>query len=42
MVPQGPLAELLLKGLLAPGETLSFPQRRAGREAVATAPPTVG
>ncbi|WP_260475657.1 hypothetical protein [Streptomyces sp. WAC 06725] len=42
MVPQGPLAELLLKGLLAPGETLSFQQRRAGREAVATALPTVG
>ncbi|MER7651391.1 MULTISPECIES: hypothetical protein [Streptomyces] len=42
MVPQGPLAELLLKGMVAPGETLSFQQRRAGREAVPTAPPTVG
>jgi len=36
VVPQGPLAELLLKGLLEAGDTLSFQQRRAGREALAT------
>ncbi|MBK3642189.1 DUF4357 domain-containing protein [Streptomyces sp. MBT33] len=36
VAPQGPLAELLLKGLLKAGDTLSFQQRRAGREAVAT------
>lgn len=36
IAPQGPLAELLLKGLLKAGDTLSFQQPRAGREAVAT------
>ncbi|GHB32521.1 DUF4357 domain-containing protein [Streptomyces chryseus] len=36
VAPQGPLAELLLKGLLKAGDVLSFQQRRAGREAVAT------
>ncbi|WP_238431849.1 DUF4357 domain-containing protein [Streptomyces cavernae] len=36
VAPQGPLAELLLKGLLKAGDTLSFQQPRAGREAVAT------
>ncbi|MFD5424171.1 DUF4357 domain-containing protein [Streptomyces sp. NPDC127084] len=36
VAPQGPLAELLLKGLLEAGDTLSFQQRRAGREAAAT------
>ncbi|MGW1046759.1 DUF4357 domain-containing protein [Streptomyces sp. NPDC002547] len=36
VAPQGPLAELLLKGVLEAGDTLSFRQRRAGREAVAT------
>lgn len=36
VAPQGPLAELMLKGLLKAGDTLSFQQPRAGREAVAT------
>lgn len=36
VAPQGPLAELLLKGVLKAGDVLSFQQRRAGREAVAT------
>ncbi|MEY9997509.1 site-specific DNA-methyltransferase (adenine-specific) [Streptomyces sp. V4I8] len=36
IAPQGPLAELMLKGLLKAGDTLSFQQPRAGREAVAT------
>ncbi|MFF8868041.1 DUF4357 domain-containing protein [Streptomyces sp. NPDC015139] len=35
VTPQGPLAELLLRGLLQPGEVLSFQQRRAGRQATA-------
>lgn len=36
VAPQGPLAELLLQGLLEPGDVLSFQQRRAGRQATAT------
>ncbi|WP_445282594.1 DUF4357 domain-containing protein [Streptomyces sp. DSM 118148] len=36
VAPQGPLAGLLLKGLLQPGDVLSFQQRRAGRQATAT------
>ncbi|MFC5156700.1 DUF4357 domain-containing protein [Streptomyces amakusaensis] len=36
VAPQGPLAGLLLEGLLAAGDVLSFRQQRAGREAVAT------
>ncbi|MFE7358157.1 DUF4357 domain-containing protein [Streptomyces sp. NPDC057543] len=36
VAPQGPLAELLLQGLLQPGDVLSFQQRRAGRQATAT------
>lgn len=36
VAPQGPLAELMLNGLLKAGDTLSFQQPRAGREAVAT------
>ncbi|WP_326680974.1 DUF4357 domain-containing protein [Streptomyces sp. NBC_01237] len=36
VAPQGPLAKLLLQGLLQPGEVLSFQQRRAGRQATAT------
>ncbi|MGQ7754801.1 restriction system modified-DNA reader domain-containing protein (plasmid) [Streptomyces sp. WC2508] len=36
VAPQGPLAELLLQGLLDPGDVLSFQQRRAGRQATAT------
>ncbi|WP_316782915.1 DUF4357 domain-containing protein [Streptomyces sasae] len=36
VAPQGPLAELILKGLLKAGDILSFQQPRAGREAVAT------